>query len=395
MKKFVYLNITKFIALLLIFHGSAARADLSLPDDLQIHGFLTQAFFHSSDNNFYGQSDDDVSPGLTEIGLNAAYQLLPRLRFAAQGLYRRAGDLDHGSVRLDYGLADLTLLSYDSGRVGIRAGRVKVPYGLYNETRDVSFTHPTVTLPQGIYFDQSRSLMLSADGGSFYADQRVPFGDLHFKFNYGLALDDNQEVKTATLGLGARGMLKARPALATQLAYEINGGEYIVAVSYLDLTLDYQPMPGEQLLAGNTHLQPLLFSAQYNGEKLTLTAEYDYRWYTMTGYGRDFQLQAQSWYVQGSYQLLSKLQATVRYDVFDIKTSGIKQADILAAAANQSPYAHDWMTGLRWDISSSWMVRAEYHRINGTAWLPYADNHDRSQLTSNWDLYALQLSFRF
>ena len=104
-----------------------------LTEEVQVHGFLTQGFFHSSDNNVYGQSDDGISPGLTEIGLNINYQPWDRLRFAAQGLYRRAGDVDTGSVRLDYGLADLTLLEHDDGKLGLRAGRVKIPFGLYNE----------------------------------------------------------------------------------------------------------------------------------------------------------------------------------------------------------------------------------------------------------------------
>jgi len=53
------------------------------------------------------------------------------------------------------------------------------------------------------------------------------------------------------------------------------------------------------------------------------------------------------------------------------------------------------MFGLRWDITESWMLRTEYHRIHGTAWLPQADNPDRGLTVQDWDLYGLQLSFRF
>jgi len=207
-----------------------------LPENMQLHGFMSQAFFNSSDNNVYGQSADGISPGLTEIGLNLNYQPLNNLRFAAQGLYRRAGDVDPGSLRLDYGLADLTLIDYGNSLLGLRAGRVKIPYGLYNETRDVAFTHPTILLPQGIYFDRSRSLMLSADGGSLYAEQRTGLGDIKFKFNVGMPSDDLNEIKTIVLGTNkANGSFSTKPAIVTQLSYEHNNGEFIFAVSYMDL----------------------------------------------------------------------------------------------------------------------------------------------------------------
>jgi len=370
-----------------------------LPEEIQLHGFLTQGFFHSSDNNVYGQSDDGISPGLTEIGLNAAYQPFNRLRFAAQGLYRRAGAVDDSSVRLDYGLADLTLLTYKSGQIGIRGGRIKIPFGLYNETRDVPFTHPTILLPQGIYFDRSRSLLRSADGGSFYVDQRTNYGNFAFKFNVGAPLGNNQEIRSTLLGPNAQGEFNAQPAIATQLAYEINGGEYIFAVSYMNLELDYRPSAGEPLSAGKTHIQPLLFSAQYNGEKFTLTGEYDYRWNELRDFGpriSDFKSISESWYVQGSYQLLAQLQASVRYDVFYANkddTSGKRAAAF--GLPNHIAYANDWMFGLRYDINSSWMLRADYHRIHGTAWLSQADNPDRQLTVQDWDLYGLQVSFKF
>jgi hypothetical protein len=399
MKKFVYLNIGNCLSLF-TFLGLSAQGQASiLPDNMQIHGFLSQSLYHSSDNNVFGQSDDGISPGQTEIGLNASYHPFDRLRFAAQGLYRRAGDIDRGSVRLDYGLADLTLFNYDKGYIGVRAGRVKIPFGLYNETRDVAFTHPTILLPQGIYFDRSRSLLVSADGGSFYAEHRTDYGDFSFKFNYAVPLGNNKEIRSTILGGSALGEFEADPAIATQLNYEINGGEYIFAISYMDLELDYHPLAFDRFLAGQTHIQPLMFSAQYNGEKLTLTGEYDYRWNQVQGYGAAFpdnHFVTESWYAQGSYQFIPELQGTIRYDVIYMDKDDRKGSRAASfGLPNHIAYANDWMVGLRWDITTSWMLRAEYHRVHGTAWLSQADNQDRQMTVQDWNLYGLQLSFRF
>ena len=385
--------------LLVIYNRDVAAESTLLPDELQIHGFLTQGFFHSSDNNVYGQSDGGISPGLTEIGLNISYQPWDRLRFAAQGLYRRAGDVDTGSVRLDYGLADLTLLEYDSGKLGIRGGRIKNPFGLYNETRDVAFTHPTILLPQGIYFDRSRSLLISADGGSFYAEQRTDFGDFNFKFNVGMPSRDLKEIQTVVLATQtAQGSFETKPAIATQLSYEINGGEYIFAVSYMDFEFDFLPAAGEKIVPQNrSQIQPLLFSAQYNGEKFTLTGEYEYRWNTLGRFvAQGGKFVTESWYVEGSYRIMPQLQATVRYDTISVDKS---DRDGLGAEALGFPrhvaFAQDWVFGLRWDITPSWMVRGDYTRVHGTAWLPQADNPVVNNDVQDWDLYGLQLSFKF
>lgn len=399
---------TKYLLALLALWSSVlstSSANDLLPDNLQIHGFLTQGFFHSSNNNIYGQSDDGISPGLTEIGVNFNYQAFDRLRFAGQGLYRRAGDVDPGSVRLDYGLADLILYEYENGKVGVRGGRIKTPYGLYNETRDVAFTHPTILLPQGIYFDRSRSLLLSADGGSFYAEHRTGFGDFNFKFNIGIPSNDFDEIKTIVLASNsAHGQFATEPSIATQLSYEVNGGEYIFAISYMDLEFKYSPIPGETTIVGLplttsvTRIRPLLFSAQYNGENFTLSGEYNYRWNNFGNFAQfgGGKFVTESWYVEASYRILPQLQATVRYDSLSMDNNdrGGDGAKLLGFP-NHTAYAKDWVFGLRYDITESLMARADYTRVHGTSWLPQADNPDPFKTVQDWDLFAMQLSFKF
>jgi len=398
MKKLDYLLFNKVLVIICGLIISPQGRAVNWGDEIQIHGFATQDFFHTSDNNVYGQSDDGISPGLTEIGLNILYQPFDRLTLSAQGLYRRAGKVDGGIVRLDYGVADLNIFNTENGQIGIRGGRIKIPFGLYNETRDVAFTNPTIILPQGIYFDRSRSLLVSADGGAMYADYNTEYGDFAFKFNVGMPLGDNEEIRSTILGPQANGEFEASPAFATQLSYALNGGEYVFAVSYMNLELNYQPAVNDNISAGRTFIRPLLFSAQYNGEKVGLTAEYLYRWNDYQDYSTspDFKFVTESWYVQGSYRFLPWLQGIVRYDSFvsDMDDKGGQKA-VANGLPNHLMFAKDWMAGLRWDINSYWMLRFEYHRVHGTAWLAQADNQDRSKTKQDWDLYALQLSFRF
>lgn len=243
-------------------------------DDIQFHGFLSQGLFSSSGNNIYGQSKDSVSADSTEIGLNVSYQAFNNLSFAVQGLYRRAGANtgDAGEVTLDFGFVDLNLLNLSDGRIGVRGGRIKNPWGLYNETRDVAFTRPTILLPLA-YFERSRTLFLALDGGQLYADYNTSMGDFSFKFNYGWVNADDKELLIGiTSDPTATGHLESDPSFVTQLSYEVLGGEYVFALSYAELNMRYQAKNiGDPYAQLDADIKSFIISAQYNGEKISFT----------------------------------------------------------------------------------------------------------------------------
>ncbi len=62
------------------------------------------------------------------------------------------------------------------------------------------------------------------------------------------------------------------------------------------------------------------FSAQYNGERLGLTAEYLYRW----NHSKNFRVfpesrtVSESWFVQASYRFIPQLQGIVRYETLSM-----------------------------------------------------------------------------
>jgi len=238
--------------------------------DFQVHGFLSQALFSSSGNAIYGKSINSVSAGLTEIGLNISYQASDVLRFSAQGLYRRAGAINPSSVRLDYGFADYTFFRHQQGHIGIRGGRIKNPWGFYNELRDVAFTYPTILLPL-LYFERSRNLYLGMDGGQLYTNYNAHFGRIGFKLNYGL-MDVNDPELLKVLNPIAQGHLVSRPDLVTQLTYDSPEGRYKLAISYADVIMRYQSAGGsDPIFTGNTDIKSLMFSGRYNLEKFTFT----------------------------------------------------------------------------------------------------------------------------
>ncbi len=146
-------------------------------DGLQIHGFLSQGYIRTSSNRVFGHSEGDGSLDFIEAGVNASWTPLPQLQLAAQGLFRRAGAGHEHDFELDFGLIDYALLSTADRQLGFRLGRIKNPLGLYNDTRDVAFTRPSILLPESIYLDSLREQFVSSDGALVYGELRSRWGD--------------------------------------------------------------------------------------------------------------------------------------------------------------------------------------------------------------------------
>jgi len=393
----ISINSLFLILVFLIFTPSGNAYDLS--DTMQIHGFLTQNAFYTSANQVYGKSRHKISYDLTEAGVNLGYQPWERLSFSGQTLFRQAGALDRGSVNIDYGLADLTLSQSRKGGIGIRLGRIKNPLGLYNETRDVAFTTPTIILPQGMYYDRSRSLFLSSDGGQFYFNYTMGTHSLSGKFNYGRIRNDNDEMRDAVLPLAATGDMDTNADLSGQLIYEINSGEYLAAISYADVKLSYNPGLMDNYSNGSAHFYPMIFSAQYNGERITMTGEYLYQKNEFLNFGPlspDTSDPTESWYLQLAYRFNDRLQALSRYGEHYLNRND-RDGDFFALIGlpTHMGFTRDYTFTLRWDINQWIMVRGEYHLISGTSWITSADNPDRDSTEQHYNLYALQLAFKF
>lgn len=379
------------------FSASSTAQDLSinkwLPDSVQVHGFLSQGFIHTSDNNFFGHSDDSLSTDFREFGINGSWSALPDLQLAMQVVWRDAGQTDEAGLRIDYGLASYNLLSTESSLLAIRAGRVVTPLGFYNETRDVASTRPSILLPQSIYFDRNRNLALSADGGYLYGEHRTDFGD--FSFNFGLIIPrtEDPDFRNTLLG-GDSGTVEGDTSWVSRLGYESPGSEVRFAVTYADFLSDFHSSE-RSINEGSFHFNPLILSAQYNAEKWSLTAEYALR-RTRLDYFKisDIGFTGQSYYIQGTYRFTDKLEGLVRYDelVWDLDDQyGYRYPNRLGP--HFSRYARDWTFGLRYEILPSLLMSTEYHHINGTGWLSRLENtQDEAQ---RWDMYAFMLSYNF
>ena len=396
--------VTGVMVTALFWQISEITGAVELFDDFQIHGFLSQGYFLTSDNRLFGTSDTGGSFDYTEAGLTGSWTPDTNFRMAAQVLFRRAGSGHEHDMELDFGILDYSFFSTADYRLGLRLGRFKVPYGFYNDTRDVLFTRPTILLPQSIYPDATRDLSISADGGLIYGDYRNEWGNVSLEFGVGIPRGINVDTELAILGSDFPGNTFSRPSYIGQLSYEMDGGKYRMAISSARVDTRYDPqfLPPDDLPAGKDLFTPVIFSGQYNQEKLSLTAEYAIRPVKDTGFGEelDRDIIGESYYLQAQYRFNDNLQAILRYDAFYNDRNDKDGKKFEASTQYRYPahtqFAKDWTIGLRYYFNPSFLVAAEYHYINGTVWIaPLQDNPNPSDLEQRWHLFAIAAGFRF
>mgnify|MGYP003382453702 CR=1 FL=1 len=397
------------ISVLLVWPASHLAADESdwgafwdqlQGERLQVHGFASLTGVKTSANRFYGDSPNGTLDA-AEVGLNASYQLNSRILFAGQVLSRMAGDMYDGTPALDYALVDLTLAETDSHSFGLRLGRLKNPIGLYNETRDVPFTRPSIFLPQVVYFDKVRNLMLSTDGAMFHGDLSTGHGRYTLTLGGGQPVTD-ENLEWVFLGDDLPGKLNPRGvSWVGSLWYSTLNERLRLGVSGLSTQLSYNPRGQGDLGPGQTSFTYLILSAQYNTERWTLSSEYarlplHYRDYGDFFPYRDFD--GEGYYLQAAYRLRPQLEVLARYED-GFADRNLRDGEVLSdQTGGLIPhfdfYDHAWTAGLTWNPSQYMMLRAQYSRHNGTYSLAEREN-DPADLVKDWDLFALQFAVRF
>src|SRR5580698_6167462 len=167
-----------FVGAMALALGTIPAAAQSLDDlNIQIHGYATQGFLYTTQNNIFYANSSDGSPAWTEAVVNLTAQPVEKLRFVIQARYQLLGSTGN-AITLDWAAADYKV----NDRFGVRFGKVKTPWGLFNETQDIDPSYMWALLPQSIYDITTRNADLSHYGGVVYG--RLKLGQSAGKLDY-------------------------------------------------------------------------------------------------------------------------------------------------------------------------------------------------------------------
>lgn len=384
----------------------------SYGSELNWHGYVSQGLIHTSDNSFYGNSED-VSWEFTDIAVGTNWRPLPRLQLSAQAIYRQAGATSRDDVYMDYALADFTLIQNMAWQLGLRAGRIKNPYGLFNDTRDLAMNRPSILLPESIYRDPIRDIFHTSDSVSIYGHAYLGEHLVQLNILQGTPLL-TQAVEDEFISSSLSGDLDNEQVSITRLLVESFGGALRLGYTYTNIDVDYEPDTGIQQIevapsvfvtaprygyAGNTAVKVDLWSLEYNSQHWQLNAEYqalDYITDDVYGPGTSLQLSTIGYYLSANYRLNAQWRAFLRYDVYysDKNDKDGKTYQQQTGRPDHNRFAYDTTIGARYEFNKNWLLSMEYHRIKGTAWLPSTEN-ELTQAKESWNLFSAQISYKF
>jgi hypothetical protein len=369
--------------------------------DYQVHGFASQAYLLSEGNNYFGESTEG-SHDFYEAAVNGSVVLGSGLLASTQVMVRDAGLTDTGKPRLDYALLDWNALQGAGSSAGIRVGRVKNAFGLFNDTRDVIFARPGILLPQSVYFDGAglRGIFFSSDGAQLYGSTTLGRHDLSVSFNGALNRDFTRKERAVLLGNDPLGSIvediRIRDLMFTQILDSYDGGRLTFGLSHARARIVLEPDPSFPI---DAELKARIYvaSLRYNAERFSVTGEYMYtRSKTYSNVLGDSAGSSDGGYVQLDYRVTPQWSTYARYDATfsDADDRDGREAARSPGVDRYSRFAHDLTVGASWKPDAHWGVWAEVHRIYGTATAPELDNPDGAD-DERWTLFTVMAAFRF
>lgn len=149
--------------------------------NIQLGGFASQGFLvNSGKNDYFGETSEGTFD-FREYAASASWSA-GKLRVGAQAFGQKLGGYGEDKIKLDWGIVDYQYSQW----LGFRAGRVKMPRGLYNEALDVDSIRPFVLLPQSVYDARLRDFNAAFNGGMVYGNVGLKtFGSLDYRAFFG------------------------------------------------------------------------------------------------------------------------------------------------------------------------------------------------------------------
>ena len=341
----------------------AATAHAQSLDDLniQIHGYATQGGLYSNHNSWNTTDSETGSAAWSDTVVNVSAQPQSRLRIGVQARYFVLGDMGN-KITLDWAQADYKF----SDRIGIRAGKVKSPIGLLNETQDIDPAQLWILLPQSMYPIASRNGMLSHYGGVLYGT--LPLGEHAGKLQYhafagqrilggddgyfqslrdqGITMPNGITGHTAGGTLGwvtpIRGLMIGATEVSGAPSGEADAGPYSGSL----MVERFRQM----FYFGRYERGRWMFAAEYS--RFVVLTELALTGLPTTVYHND----ARPFYLMASYKATSKL------------TGGLYYSSTLdhGMAVGPGRYQKDWALAARWDFNTFLYTKFEQHWMDGT-----------------------------
>jgi hypothetical protein len=369
--------------------GGTSGAAQSLDDlNLEVHGYATQGFIYTTNNNWNTIQTSDGSAAWTEAVVTVTARPQGKLRVGLQARYFLLGNYGN-AISLDWAEADYKV----SEHFGVRAGRVKTPSSLWNEIQDIDPAYLWILLPQSIYPIASRNSNLAHDGGVVYGSMHL--GPKMGRWDYRgfggatvLAGDDGYFQTFLDMGFtipngvvgpvyGASLRWQA-PAigLTAGASGEAQSSSSEIANGPLQGTLNFPRFYTPFFFARYEH-GPVMLAGEYSRTQLRPTVR-------LAGIPEiDIRVDKRGYYGMATYRVLSKLDTGIYYS-YSINYE---------FPVSSGRYQKDWTLAARYDINPYIYLKFDQHFMDGTL-IGYSAM-DNAGLRSNTRMTLLKVGASF
>ena len=398
-------RILPMVFILLSLAGAAAAFDVNLGNyAFQIHGYGSQGYMKSSDNDYLTGPSADGSFQFNEVAINAQSQVTDKLRVGIQILARDYGHSGNNIPIVDWVYGDYKF--HDA--FAFQFGKLKTPWGFFNEGRDVDMLRPMIVLPSSLYSEDIRPLLGTYIGVKPHGIIPTAIGEFEYHFGVGVTNMDADEPLIQnmffSLGLGALknrqaweryiwgGRLYWRPKFLEGLTLE---GEY--GRSSIDYSGDMQTPYGLIPIKFNHKFKHnMVLGAKYNRGNLQLAFEFtkaitDF-YIEMTK--RTIKLDPMGYYLMGSYRFFDKFEVSSYYNVYYRDANDKDGKNFVAMRMpDYLAWQKDWCIAARYDFTDWFLIKAEFHKVNGTAQCHLYENQHGT--VEDWNYFALKATVSF
>lgn len=369
---------------------------------VSVHGFVSEAAYVSTANDFLGNSSRG-SLRFFEAAINVVADY-GKLRGGVQLFTQEQGASD-SNPRLDWAFLDYQARPW----LGVRAGRVRIPFGLFNDYLDIDAARLHVLLPQSVYPLGNRQVLTAQTGISLYGTARLGgLGDLDYQV-YGGALSlpyTNVGAAFARIYRNTSdGVIGGQAFWRPPVEGLRVGGSWllglleqhaVLAPTYVDMLIAAGLAPPGYDGDLELRLDPArlwVASAEYTRGPWTFAAEYS-RWWLRTLVEPKVlavpHSHSERAYAMASYQATERLAVgaylSVMFDdVHDRAGDGLPE-----------PYlgrSRDASLAARYDLDEHWLMKLEAHVIDGTAGFELPATPELPERI--WGLFLLRTTLTF
>jgi hypothetical protein len=362
-----------------------------------IYGFFAQTISYTTANNILGQNDRQISLDYREAAIGLISEFNKNISGAIQIRSRKAGALENGSPEIDHAYISYHEYFGTDGKTEIRLGKVKLPIGLYNETRDAPTTMPSIILPQSIYFDRDRNLANSQYG----VRSIVSLKNLDIDISVGKVGAVEKPFEVVLLGSDRPGEYKGDGiSWMSNIKYNLPNGKGLVGFTHANATIKYSPN-GDLVGAGSNAFDFNILSAKYQFDGFDITAEYSIDSMDRSGYLLP-QLNVpgskrEKYYIQVEHFLSDKFSMFARVErAYSDKND--KDGTAQATSMHQPDFMFFSKTtgiGATYHYNKHVQLKAEAYYIDGCNYISTLENPVIANIKRDWNLYMLQGVYAF